>query len=221
MQRAMVVFVESEMSPARRNSLRTLFASCLLGQPLAVVQAHNDPGRVEPPLAVPPFRLTLQDGRRVLLEDCLKGRITAVQLMFTGCSATCPIQGALFSQVQERIAAERGLQLLSVTIDPLSDDPKAMRHWLRRFNAGERWHGATPDLQQLDRWYDFLRARTSGVDRHTAQVYFFNAKAELALRTADFPAAEDIARLMKSALNSSAATGLNLPPPSRTHPRKA
>jgi protein SCO1/2 len=119
--------------------------------------------------------------------------------MFTGCSATCPIQGALFSQVQERILAETGVQLISVSIDPLNDDPRAMRTWLKRFGANERWLGATPEINQLDLWLEFLRARNTGVDRHTPQVYFFNSAGDLALRSTDFPAPEDVARLLRAA----------------------
>jgi protein SCO1 len=161
--------------------------------------AHNDPGRVLPPQPAPALSLTLHDGRKAQLKTLLAGRVTALQLMFTGCSATCPIQGALFSQVQELTKHEKGLQLISVSIDPLSDDPKAMRAWLSRFGAKEHWLGATPDLNQLDAWLEFLRARNKGVDRHTPQVYFFNSLGELALRSTDFPAPEDIARLMKAA----------------------
>jgi protein SCO1 len=86
-----------------------------------------------------------------------------------------------------------------VSIDPLNDDPKAMRGWLKRFGASQRWLGATPEIAQLDRLLDFLRARNTGVDRHTPQVYFFNTAGELALRSTDFPAPEDIARLLKAA----------------------
>jgi protein SCO1 len=162
-------------------------------------RAHNDPGRVLPPIPVPGLNLTTHDGRKTTLKSVLSGRVTALQLMFAGCSATCPIQGALFSQVQEGILVEKGMQLISVSIDPLNDDPRAMRAWLKRFGANERWLGATPEINQLDRWLEFLRARNTGADRHTPQVYFFNTAGELALRSTDFPAPEDVARLLRAA----------------------
>jgi protein SCO1 len=195
----MVFCDEPFVKIARRELLRLGSVLGLGSLFVSVAHAHNDPGRVVPPAAVPALNLTLQDGRKTQLKTLLSGRITALQLMFTGCSATCPIQGALFSQVQERTSGELGMQLLSISIDPLNDDPKAMRAWLKRFGATEHWLGATPDINQLDRWLEFLRARNSGVDRHTPQVYFFNAAGELALRSTDFPAPEDIARLMKAA----------------------
>ena len=191
------------MRASRRNLLRSAGLASVVGVLPSVlankVSAHNDPGRVQPPAPVPALNLTLHDGRKAQLKDLLSGRITALQLMFTGCSATCPIQGALFRQVQEQTKSEAGLQLISVSIDPLNDDPKAMRAWLKRFDASDHWLGATPDFKQLERWFEFLRARNAGADRHTPQVYFFNSLGELALRSTDFPAPEDIARLMKAA----------------------
>jgi protein SCO1 len=187
------------MRSSRRDFVRLGSLLGFGGLRLGPARAHNDPGRVLPPIPVPGLNLTMHDGRKTTLKSLLSGRVTALQLMFTGCSATCPIQGALFSQVQERILAETGVQLISVSIDPLNDDPRAMRTWLKRFGANERWLGATPEINQLDLWLEFLRARNTGVDRHTPQVYFFNSAGDLALRSTDFPAPEDVARLLRAA----------------------
>jgi protein SCO1/2 len=64
--------------------------------------------------------------------------------MFTGCSTVCPIQGAWFAALQVAMAAEHGttLRLLSLSIDPLADDPAALSAWLRRFGAGPAWSAA-------------------------------------------------------------------------------
>ena len=79
---------------------------------------------------------------------------------------------------------------------PAITPTSAMGRWLKRFGATSSWQGGTPDIKELDRWYDFLKARNVGADRHTPQVYFFNAKAELAMRSTDFPSAEAIARTL-------------------------
>ena len=149
-------------------------------------------------MLAPKLEVTLDDGRKSNLPAILVGKLTALQVMFTGCSATCPIQGALFASVQERLAGNKIARLVSVTIDPLNDDPKAMRAWLQRFGAGPQWTGVTPRPEDTDRWLEFLRARSAGVDAHTAQVYFFNSKGELALRSIDFPTATEVAGLLSA-----------------------
>jgi protein SCO1/2 len=117
--------------------------------------------------------------------------------MFTSCSATCPIQGAVFAagakELGERIP---DAQWLSLSIDPTRDTAKSLHAWLARFGAQPRWHAARPEPREVDRLVDFLKARTSGPDKHTAQVYYFNRKGQLAMRSVDFPPAKEIIRIL-------------------------
>jgi protein SCO1 len=165
----------------------------------STARAHQSPGPVTPPLLVPDLRLTGADGRALSLKSALLGHVTALQLMFTGCNATCPIQGAVFGSVQQRLAgAGAGLRLFSVSIDPLGDDPPALRAWLRRFEAdSRRWSAGILHPEDVDRFQDFTRGRARGADRHTPQVYLFNRRAELIFRTLDLPSAEQIVDLMR------------------------
>ena len=78
----------------RRAFLVGASASAL--SPLAL--AHNNAGLVAPPEAPPVVSLTLDDDKPSSLHALLKDRVTALQLMFTVCQATCPLQGALFGQ---------------------------------------------------------------------------------------------------------------------------
>jgi protein SCO1/2 len=116
--------------------------------------------------------------------------------MFTTCSATCPIQGALFGALAPLLAAQREMQLLSLSIDPLGDSPAALRAWRERFGVHANWQGAVPRVGDVDRLFDFVRGRAQGVDRHTAQIYLFDRQARLAYRTADMPSARFVAYLM-------------------------
>ena len=188
----------------RRQALALVLALGGAAQQAVVklAHAHNDVGRVQPALPAPALPLTLQDGRRSTLPRLLAGQATALQLMFTGCSATCPIQGALFGAVQQRIHGRPGVQLLSVSVDPLGDDAPAMQRWMQQFGAGTQWRGALPAVADVDKLFDFLRARSREPDRHTAQVYFFNTKGELALRSTDFPSAEQVASMLVAAQRS-------------------
>lgn len=163
------------------------------------VAAHATYGPVTPPALAPALALTGSDGQAVALHTVLKGHVTAVQLMFTGCTATCPIQGAIFADTQLQLAqAGRDLRLLSLSIDPLGDDAKALAAWLGRFGAQTpRWTAAVPRVKDVDPLIDFLRGRASGVDRHTAQAFLFDRRGRLAFRTADMPAGADLAALMR------------------------
>lgn len=185
------------MTLQRRNTLGLLAA---LATPLAMAQTaaltHDPFGPLRPPLPAPKLALTGDDGKRFELTDRLRGRVTALQLMFTSCSATCPIQGALFAAVAPLINTQREMQLLSLSIDPLGDSPQAVRAWLARFGTHANWQAAVPRVEDADRLLDFVRGRAAGADRHTAQVYLFDRQARLAYRTADMPPARFVADTM-------------------------
>lgn len=154
----------------------------------------DDIGRVRPPVAAPALRLLGHDGRAATLTDILRHRVTVVQLIFTGCSAICPLQGMQFASLQATLAS-RGIadvQLLSLSIDPLGDDPKALGAWLRRFGAGPTWRAAAPVPGDLDGLLGLLGrnglpANASTGDRHSGQLGLFDREARLAWRTADLP----------------------------------
>ena len=164
--------------------------------------AHGGLGPVEPPRPAPALGLTLHDGRQATLPTLLQGRVTALQLMFTGCSATCPIQGAVFASLQRQVLGRvPGAQLLSVSIDPLSDDARALAAWRARFEAQPAWIAAAPPVRHAEVMLDFVagrQANASASDRHSAQTYLFDAKARLAYRCAEFASAADIAAAMQA-----------------------
>lgn len=184
----------------RRRGLLGAGMFMLVGAHVAVdVLAHETFGPVRPPLPAPAMKLTATHGKAFELSRALHNRVTAVQLMFTGCSATCPIQGAVFADVQQRLDGEAlDFRLLSISIDPLGDDLDAMRAWLAKFGAQPyRWSGALPSPADVDRLLDFMRGRASGADRHTPQTYIFDRRARLAFRSADLPSGEQLVSLMK------------------------
>ena len=121
--------------------------------------------------------------------------------MFTGCSTVCPIQGALFAALQAASLAERGatVRLLSLSIDPLADDPAALSAWLRRFGAGAAWSAAAPTPEALEGMLSLFKGAAAG-DRHTGQVHVFNREAKLVWRTSELPpTAEVMAALRRAA----------------------
>jgi protein SCO1/2 len=180
----------------RRRALGALLAAgagAVCAQPAPA--PHDDLGPLRPALPVPALELVDEAGRPFNLAERLRGRVSAVQLMFTGCSATCPIQGALFAAVAPRLPMPQA-QLLSLSIDPLGDTSAALRAWLARFGGHPAWHAGLPDVQGAEQLLSFLRGRARGADRHTAQVYLFDRQARLAWRTVEMPPAAQVVELL-------------------------
>lgn len=184
---------------SRREVIAAAVAAPCMAWPPRRAQAHASYGPVTPRVRAPAMSVATADGRTMALQSLLMGHTTAVQLMFTGCTATCPIQGAIFADAARELAGSSGeLRLLSLSIDPLGDSPKALDAWLKRFGAPpQRWLAAVPRVQDVDRLLDFLRGRDTGVDRHTAQAFLFDRQARLAFRTIDMPSGIDLSALMR------------------------
>ncbi|SDD36304.1 protein SCO1/2 [Cupriavidus sp. YR651] len=187
------------MTWTRRAWLRS-FSASLLAVASRDLYAHLGTGPVEPLLPAPDAWVVDQTGQRRRLADMLQGNVTALQTMFTGCSSVCPLQGAMFGAVQEGLPRLRGrypLRLVSLSIDPLSDTPKALHEWLQRMGAGPSWRGAVPagDVEKL-RTALAGRAPAENIDRHSTQVYFFNAAAQLCWRSPPLPQPEEVLAVM-------------------------
>jgi protein SCO1 len=180
------------------GSLLALATSCLLPQTAA---AHGAMGPVSPPLLAPALSLTDHHGQTRAMRDALAASVTVVQTMFTGCSTVCPIQGAVFAEVQRRLAAQRTgqpVRLLSISVDALGDSPPTLRAWLQRLQADDRWWAGVPrvaDVLPLQMALDGPGAIPRvGVDAHNNQLYVFDAQAKLRWRSSSLPSVDEVMR---------------------------
>src|SRR3954454_21338403 len=112
--------------PPRRAFLATMGAALLAPTPARADEVvQSDHGAVKPPRVAPALKVVRQDGVSTTLQGLVDRHVTAAQLMFTSCTTTCPIQGAIFARVQRLLPDHvgRGIQLLSLSVDPDHDTP--------------------------------------------------------------------------------------------------
>jgi protein SCO1/2 len=159
-------------------------------------EAH---GRVNPPVPVPDIGVIRHDGVATTLAALCRGHATALQVMFTACKTTCPIQGAIFARVQRLLPDQlaRGVQLVSLSVDPAHDDPRALTLWLRRFHARPGWIAVAPRPADVERVRDFAGRGRSVTDNHSTQVQLLDRDARLVWRTSELPEAEELAAALR------------------------
>lgn len=88
---------------------------------------------------VPPFALIERSGRTVSRGD-LAGKVWVANFIFTSCRLTCPQQTAAMARLQDDLAAEPDVRLVSITIDPDHDTPAVLARYAARFRAdADRW----------------------------------------------------------------------------------
>jgi len=189
-------------APARVQRRRLLGAALALGSGMAgPAWSRTEPplGWARPPAPPVPWKLTAASGAEVALPQLLTGRLTAVQLMFTGCTTSCSAQGLLFATMAARRRAQP-VGWLSISIDVLSDEPARLRSWQRRF--GEQppapWQAAVPAMRDVDAISAFLRGTPARSGTHTNQVFVFDRQGRLAYRTGDDPTPDFLEQLLQA-----------------------
>ena len=178
------------MHLSRRNLLQALL--------FAAVPTVSGHGQVKPPLLVPDIKLLCHDGTSTTLFNLVDNRATAVQLMFTSCTTTCPIQAAIFARVQNRLPemSANAAQLLSLSVDPHTDTPAALSAWRTRFHAGPRWIAACSSLADAPVLLDFFAKSIDSATDHSTQVSILDREARLVWRTYELPTAQEILQVL-------------------------
>ena len=131
-------------------------------------------------MSIPDVELLDQDGRKVhFYTDLVKGRTVAINFIFTTCTTICPPLGATFARVQRELGerAGRDVQLISISVDPVTDTPERLKDWGAKFKAGPGWTLVTGPKQQVDELLRALSASTARREDHTPTVLVGNDAA--------------------------------------------
>src|SRR5207248_10745848 len=90
----------------------------------------------------PNVALTTQEGNVVhFYDDLLKGKAVAVNLVYTRCTASCPLETAKLAQVQRLLGDRVGKEIFfySISIDPTHDTPEVLKAYAENFPIGPGW----------------------------------------------------------------------------------
>jgi protein SCO1 len=101
----------------------------------------------------PNVELTTQDGKTVrFYDDLLKGKIVAIDLIYTHCKDMCPLETARLAQVQHMLGDRVGKDIFfySISIDPKQDTPEVMKAYAEKFHAGPGWLFLTGKQEDID-----------------------------------------------------------------------
>ena len=98
---------------------------------------------------VPPFALTERSGRTITNND-LFGKIWVADFVYTTCPGPCPLVTASMAKLQEAVARDPQVQLVTFTVDPETDTPAVLATYADHFGASkDRWWFLTgPEKQQ-------------------------------------------------------------------------
>lgn len=127
--------------------------------------------------AIPDLQLVDQDGKTVrFYSDLVKGKVVAINFVFTTCTTICPPLGATFARIQKVLGERMGsdLQLISISVDPAVDTPQRLKAWSDRFHRKAGWTLVTGPKPDVDVLLAALGSEVAGKADHTPMILIGN-----------------------------------------------
>lgn len=157
-----------------------LVLSTLLGPAVRATQSEHQ--HVSPPEAaplanagggshtIPDLRLVNQNGETVRFSDLIKGKVFAVNSIFTSCATICPLMGVNFARLEKLLGThmDQDVVLISVSVDPTNDTPAALKTWQAKFHGGKGWTLLTGSKSQVDQLLRALGLPSADKNRHSS-----------------------------------------------------
>jgi protein SCO1/2 len=138
-----------------KSAIRVLAAALVCVGALAVMRpsfAHADNKRWGANY-FPNVELTTQDGKVVhFYDDLIKGKIVVIDLIYTHCVDSCPLETARLVQVQKMLGDAVGKEIFfySITIDPKRDTPAVLKDYADKYHVGPGWTFLTGKKSDID-----------------------------------------------------------------------
>ena len=137
----------------------------------------------------PNVELLTQDGKKVrFYDDLIKGKVVAIELMYTTCKYNCPLETARLVQVQKLLGDRMGKEVFfySITIEPDKDTPQVLKAYAEKYRIGPGWTfltGKEADIKLISKklGLDFL-PNPNDPDGHTPSLLIGNEATGLWMR---------------------------------------
>jgi len=153
--------------------------------------------------------LTTQDGARVrFYDDVIKGKIVAINLIYTTCKYACPLETARLSQVAKLLGDRMGRDVFfySITIDPDHDTPEVLKEYAAKYQAGPGWTfltGKQQDIEQISKKLGlYSEPNPSNPDGHTPMLIIGNEETGQWMRNSALDNPKFLSRTIGDWLNS-------------------
>jgi protein SCO1/2 len=162
----------------------------------------------------PDVLLTTQDGKSVrFYDDLLKDKIVAVDLIYTHCQFSCPLETARLAQVQRLLGDRvgRDIHFYSITLDPARDTPEVLKAYADKFHAGPGWlflTGKKEDIKLVAQKLGLISYDPTPINRdgHTPELMIGNVATGTWMRNSAVDDPKLLARTMRSFLESMGKT---------------
>lgn len=161
---------------------------------------------------IPDVEVTDQNGApHHFYTDLVKGRVVAINFVYTTCTTICPPLGATFGKLQKSLGEHFGkdIFLVSISVDPVTDTPARLHAWAAQFGARPGWTLVTGPKSEISRLLKALGADTASPESHSPMVLVINDKTGTWKRVYGMGATAELTRSIEQIATASAAKDSN------------
>ena len=153
--------------------------------------------------------LTTQDGVKVhFYDDVLKGKSVVIDLIYTSCVDSCPLETARLAQVQKMLGDRVGKDIFfySISIDPTRDTPRVLKAYAEKYHIGPGWTfltGKKADIELISKKLGlYSEPDPNDRDGHTPSVLIGNEPSGQWMRNSATDNARFLANMIGNWLSS-------------------
>lgn len=160
----------------------------------------------------PNVELTTHEGKKVrFYDDLLRGKIVAINFIYTSCGDVCPLDTAQMREVHTLLGDRVGKDVFmySISVDPERDTPDKLRRYMRTFDVGKGWTfltGKREDIVLIQRKLGLRIIDPKNLTDHDTRLMLGNEKTSQWLKRTPYDDPTVLANLLASTLNNHAAT---------------
>jgi len=139
----------------------------------------------------PNVELITQYGEKVrFYDDLIKGKVVAINLIYTTCKYYCPLETARLVQLQKLLGERMGKDVFfySISIEPEHDTPQVLKDYAAKYHVGPGWlflTGKEADIKLLSQKLGLdMLPRADDPDGHTPHLLIGNDATGLWMKNA-------------------------------------
>ncbi len=154
-------------------------------------------------IRIPDVTIYNQNGRRLnFFTDLVKGKVVAINFIFTTCTTICPPLTATFRRVQQELGEHMGrdIVLISISVDPTVDTPERLFDFAAKFKAGPGWTFVTGDGPQIDELLQAFGVAVVNKNDHTPMILVGNEAKGYWTRTYGLSSPATLVKVITEAL---------------------
>ena len=130
---------------------------------------------------VPLFEMRDSEGRNFRSSE-LANKVWIADFIYTNCPAECPRMSSQMHKVEEALRSDNDVRLVSISVDPARDTPKALKNFAQGFGgATAQWKFLTgaPDTVHLVAYKTFHVGDVLGRIEHSTKFVVVDKQGEI------------------------------------------